>query len=208
LIGRAIADVFYSQAAQINREGGLAQLVLTIQGKLAQIVMPPTLVLILMAPELFAFVFGEDWRQAGEFAQWMAPWLYLVFVTSPLSTLTTVLEKQAQGLLFHAATLVTRICALVVGTIYDDLMLAVILFSLGSAFWRAAYLVWITHISGNQIAELFKLTTNTFLKSSVIVGPLAIARFWDAPQYLIVAALVLSSVLMILHYLRMAKEAW
>ena len=43
--------------------------------------------------ELFAFVFGENWRQAGEFSQIMAPWLMLNFVVSPITQLPIVVNK-------------------------------------------------------------------------------------------------------------------
>ena len=43
---------------------------------------------------LFAFVFGAEWREAGILSEIMAPWLMFKFITSPLSTLPIVVEKQ------------------------------------------------------------------------------------------------------------------
>jgi O-antigen/teichoic acid export membrane protein len=45
----------------------------------------PSLVLMVASPALFAFVFGEAWRGAGELAQILAPLYFLNFVASPLS---------------------------------------------------------------------------------------------------------------------------
>ncbi|HEX8405437.1 MAG TPA: oligosaccharide flippase family protein [Duganella sp.] len=45
----------------------------------------PSLLLLVASPALFAFVFGEAWRGAGELAQILAPLYFLNFVASPLS---------------------------------------------------------------------------------------------------------------------------
>jgi O-antigen/teichoic acid export membrane protein len=39
-------------------------------------------------------VFGPEWETAGRYTQLLAPWLLVNFVTSPVSTLPFVLNKQ------------------------------------------------------------------------------------------------------------------
>src|SRR5690606_5828480 len=78
LIGTAVGQVFFANAAEAYRKGQLGMLVGQLHTRLAHIGMPPALVLLIAGPELFAFAFGPEWQLAGEFAQWMAPWLYLV----------------------------------------------------------------------------------------------------------------------------------
>lgn len=209
LIGKAIADVFFSSAAEARRNGTLAGLVEGIHAKLVQIAMPPALILILAGPDLFAFVFGADWRQAGEFAQWMAPWVYLVFITSPLSTLFSILEKQAQGMLFQGALLVTRSGGLILGAYLGDIMLAVALFAGGSAFCWLGFLVWILRASGNEWKALWRPALQSLALGALIVAPLAI--FYSLSSDLGAgwfAAILASLLLTALRYTILLKRAW
>ncbi|WP_232222256.1 oligosaccharide flippase family protein [Thioalkalivibrio paradoxus] len=209
LIGKAIADVFLSSAAEARRNGTLAPLVADIHAKLAHIAMPPALILILAGPDLFAFVFGADWRQAGEFAQWMAPWVYLVFITSPLSTLFSVLEKQAQGMLFQGILLVTRGGGLILGAYLGDIMLAVALFAGGSALCWLGFLVWIIRASGNPWKALWLPTFHALVLGALIVTPLAM--FYSVPHDLATgwfAAILATLLFTALRYSVLLKRAW
>ena len=65
--------------------------------------MGPSLVLYLFSPQLFAWVFGEEWRAAGELAQILAPLHFLNFIASPLSYVFFVAGKQKIDLLWQIA---------------------------------------------------------------------------------------------------------
>jgi O-antigen/teichoic acid export membrane protein len=43
---------------------------------------------------LFAFVFGEEWRESGEIAKYLIPWFYVNLLVSPISHLPVLLNKQ------------------------------------------------------------------------------------------------------------------
>ncbi|WP_026304841.1 lipopolysaccharide biosynthesis protein [Thioalkalivibrio sp. AKL8] len=208
LLGKAIADVFFSSASEAHRNGDLAPLVSSIHGKLAHIAMPPAFILLLAGPDLFGWVFGADWRQAGEFAQWMAPWVYLVFVTSPLSTLFSVMEKQAQGMFFQGVLLAVRVGALVIGGLLGDLILAVALFTIGSALCWAGFLIWIIHASGNRLVEAWRPTATAALVAAVLIAPLAVYYWLDAAWGYGLAALLVTLLVSALHYGQMLRKAW
>jgi O-antigen/teichoic acid export membrane protein len=208
LIGRAIADAFFSNAADARRDGTLASLVATIYDKLTHIAMPLSLMLMLAGPELFARVFGSDWKMAGEFAQWMAPWIYIVFVTSPLSALPEVLEKQAHGLLFQGLLLVVRAAALIAGSIYGGLKFAIALFASGSAVCWLVFLVWIFYASGNSWRNLISSFLRSFAESILLVIPLIIWRtFGEGPDSLF-SAIAMSIGLVFMRYCYLIKKAW
>lgn len=114
LIGQAIGSVFLSEAPKANREGRLNTLVLQFNKKLVQLGCLPTAILIVFGPELFAFVLGEQWYKAGEYAQWLAPWIFLQFQWTPLSNLTVVLELQKEALVSQLLTFFARFGALFV----------------------------------------------------------------------------------------------
>jgi O-antigen/teichoic acid export membrane protein len=54
----------------------------------------PFSIIFLFGEPIFVFVFGDNWVLAGQISEILAPWLMINFVTSPISTLPLVLEKQ------------------------------------------------------------------------------------------------------------------
>lgn len=63
----------------------------------------PSLVLFLFSPKLFAWIFGEQWRAAGDLARILAPLYFLTFIASPLSYVFFVAGKQKIDLLWQIA---------------------------------------------------------------------------------------------------------
>ena len=69
----------------------------------------PALIIFGFAPDLCAWVFGEPWREAGDFARILAPLYFLSFVASPLSYVFFVAGKQKIELFWQIALFITTI---------------------------------------------------------------------------------------------------
>ena len=94
IIGSAIGQVYFQKIALKKNNGeSLFEITLKTMRNLFLISLVPFGLLFFTGEELFAFVFGENWRQAGEFSQIMAPWLMLNFVVSPITQLPIVVNK-------------------------------------------------------------------------------------------------------------------
>lgn len=208
LIGQAVGNVFFSNAAKAYREGDLGPLVSDVHDKLANIAMPPALVLMVSGPELFTLVFGEEWRKSGELARWMAPWLYMVFITSPLSTLYSIMEKERQGLIFQVVLLATRVAAIMLGAGYGELVIAVILFSFASALCWTGFLVWIALSTGNTLSMILRPTGHALVVSALCVTPLWIGTYWPTASAFWWLALSVSTLMIGAHYFRLFKKAY
>lgn len=61
--------------------------------KLAMIATPPFLILLFFSPQLFVVLFGPKWRISGEYAQLIAPMVYLRFISNPLSLTAIIAQK-------------------------------------------------------------------------------------------------------------------
>ena len=209
LVGGAIGQVFFANAAEAHRVGKLGPLVAQLHAKLAHIGLPPALLLMLLGPTLFAFVFGEQWHQAGEFAQWMAPWLYLVFVTSPLSSLFAVTEAQVQGLVWQLILLSVRVTAISIGALTNDLMITVILFCLASAICRLGLLFWLAHIAGNSAKTMWQPTLHAAGFALIIASPVVATLFFqEVTMILWLVALSISAILLASRYWFLLREAY
>lgn len=92
LLGNAISQVYYNRIAEIrhDRPEELPRYVLRSAKYLALVIIIPVLVLGLVGSELFSFVFGDIWRDAGVFAQIMSVAVGTKFIVSPLSTIMYV----------------------------------------------------------------------------------------------------------------------
>lgn len=97
LAGLAISQVFFQRCAEgFNKGEDILPLVIKAVKVLTLVSIIPFGFVFLYGDELFAFVFSEKWRGAGEYSQIMAPWFLLNFITSPISFLPLILSKQKQ----------------------------------------------------------------------------------------------------------------
>lgn len=206
VLGGAVSQVFTSGAAEAYRAGKLGILVRDLYAKMAQIGLPFMLLLMMLGPSLFSLVFGKEWAQAGEFARWMAPWLYLVFVSSPITTVTAVMERQKQGLLFHLSLLAARMVALYLGVLSEDLMITVMLLASVNAVWRLGFLFWIYIISGNTVRSFVVDSSLALFKALICVSPVAIALLFF--NGFLVHLFVVSMLLILLMYWNLLKQAY
>lgn len=207
LLGQAIGNVFFSDAAQACREGALRSLVANIHARLTHIGMPPTLVLLVAAPEIFAQVFGHEWRKAGVFTQWLAPWLYLVFITSPLTSVFEVLGKFEVKMVFEGILLAIHTATIVAGAWVGDVTTAVSFFAIGSAACRLAYLVGIIRVSGNHWQEIWRPSLNALAWSVIVASPVIPASIWNIGKTLWLSGLAMASVLIAARYGYLMKKA-
>lgn len=118
LVSKAMGDVFYSRVAKINNEHSCQDLsphLLKYTALLAGIGFIPTLILLLWSPELFSLFFGEQWQQAGVYAQWLAIWSFFMFINAPSLKAIIVLKKQKIALVINMITMPLRLLALLAG---------------------------------------------------------------------------------------------
>ncbi len=129
LIGASLGQVFYQRAsATAGDRERLASVTGGVFRRLVMISLFPSIILALAGPELFAVVFGARWAEAGVYAQILSLWMFTWFVSSPLSSLFLIRERQGLALMVHAVIFVTRIASLMAGGWYGSVHLALLLF--------------------------------------------------------------------------------
>lgn len=93
LVGTAVSQALYprlTQSAPAEAQRAVRQ-VMALLGALALGLM---LLLLVAGPWLFARVFGADWREAGELARALAPYIAAHFVAAPLAVVTMAWQGQ------------------------------------------------------------------------------------------------------------------
>lgn len=115
LLGQAIGRVYFEKASRLkNDENEIKRITLEIHKKLLLIGFFPVAIILLLGDHLFALVFGEPWRVAGEYAQFLSVWIFFVFVSSPLSHLMTIYEKHIESVVFNILLFTSRIAVLII----------------------------------------------------------------------------------------------
>jgi O-antigen/teichoic acid export membrane protein len=102
LVGASIADVFHTQTAKHKNEdpNEILNTFWSTFKLLAIIGIIPTIVLFLYGTKLFDIIFGSHWSLAGTLASIMAPWMFIQFLTSPLSRVILLSDKQYIKLIY------------------------------------------------------------------------------------------------------------
>lgn len=131
LVASAIGDVFRQEAsyAYVNK-GNCREIYIRTFKKLLIISFLPSVILFFIAPEVFATVFGEEWRVAGEYAQILSPVFLLRFITSPLSVMFMIAEKQKLDLIWQIVLLMVTSVAFFIGYFYSSEKIALIFYSI------------------------------------------------------------------------------
>jgi len=189
LVGQAIAQVFFPTAVEAHQKNSIATITDAIFKRLVLIGVPVFLLIGLAAPELFAIIFGREWREAGIYAQWLTPWIFLVFVSSPLSMLPSVMEKQGQEALFHLLLLLSRVGALYIGGFVNSERVAIAFFAGVSALCWLGFMLWNMRLSGNKVVHVLGIVIHEAIAVVPLALPLILAKlFADRVLYVLGAA--------------------
>lgn len=198
IVGSAIGQVFFQKVNEVkngNGEGDMKTIVGEVYKKLISIGLFPMILLMILGEQIFVFAFGEDWGISGTYVRILVPWIFLVFLSSPISTLYNVFEKQTVWLTFSIILLVSRIVALVVGGTYGTPEFALALYSFtGIVFWlwNNAYLLGLAGISRKESVGILAKYATIGLAASI---PLILLEMISSSFYVIIFATVIVTVI-------------
>jgi len=192
LLASAVGNVFLSDAAKAWREGSLGTTISFVHDKLANMAMPVIITLVFVIPDIFVWVFGEQWATAGLFAQWMLPWIYLVFVTAPLSTTYEVIGKQSEYLIFQFTLFIVRLFAILYGAYLNDLKFTIVIFSLSSALCWLFFLLRLYALIGLRIIDNTIVTIKAFRVGIFCAAPCLLGVILNAEMKILFGLIIIS----------------
>lgn len=150
LVSMSIGRVYFEKASRAveSSEKDLAQLTKDTFLRLFLLAIPFLGVIMLWGPELFSFVLGEPWQLAGEYARCIMPWMFMVFIASPLSYLIDIKRKLKVFLYFNVLLFLVRLGALLLGAQYLNDMGTMWAFGLSGAFMVFLQLLYLLYLGG------------------------------------------------------------
>lgn len=149
LIGPSLSQVFFEKASKLKRENKevwpLAKKIIIL---LTLLNIPIFLIVLLWGPNIFAFVFSAKWRVAGVFAQIVMPWYVIRFISSSISTIPIIYEKQKQffrwGLIMNIGT---PGLFLIAGVLDFPIKYSLFILSVASCLFYLLLILWFRKIS-------------------------------------------------------------
>lgn len=149
LLGSAMAQIFYQQASELKNNGeNLKDIVKKTMIKSALTGLPIFLAIIFFGPQLFAFVFGETWREAGVYARILSPMLFFDFIRSPVSQVPLIIGRQKR--LFSISLIgnfILIISMLYGGIIVHDIFKGLLMFTVLQSLYTIILLRWFYKIA-------------------------------------------------------------
>lgn len=202
LVGSAIQQVFFQRASNAERDGSLAELTEPVFNVLLRIGVFPFLTLALIGEELFSVVFGAAWAEAGLYTQLLAVWALVWLISSPLSTIYMVQEKQGFGLSINIANFVTRLAALVAGGMLGSARLAILLFGVSGIAVYGFLCVRLLMFSGIPMRRTAQLVADALLPFLPVGALLIVLKLAGAPVLIHLAVALLANVVFYVYLVR------
>jgi len=199
LIGSALSQVFFQKASEERTiKGNNAETVEKLMDNLMFVGILPAVILAMVGEELFMVVFGSRWADAGIYAQILAPWLICWFISVPLGSLFAVYERQGTDLFVNSIIFITRVISLYIGGIYQNIYLALGLFSVtGIAVYGIMALFNIRFSKANTRKILLNLLKYILHSLPICVLLVAIKYLFEFNPIVI---LLFASTILILYY--------
>ena len=154
LVGGAMANVVKGNVPIVYRDGNLALFFLEINKQLLRIFFVPLAILAAIFPVIFTYIFGEEWKEAGQISTILIPWVMMIALVNPISTIPQVLAKQEIALYFEILLLILRGGGFLLGVYLESYILAISLFSFSAAVGIFVKMLWVAGISQAPIKSV------------------------------------------------------
>ena len=179
LIGTATAQVFFQRASEEKNSGRpIKGIVQSIHQRLVIIGIFPMIIIFIIGQDLFSLIFGSNWSVAGIYARWLIPWIFLMFISSPLTVIFSILERQELALIFDILLLASRVVSLFIGGILGDPLLTIMIFSLTGTIFCFIMNMIILKLSELRIIDELKHIFKSIFLGIIFTIPLLFGKFF------------------------------
>lgn len=142
LMANSILDVFKQRASADYRQFGNCSNIYNKTFKtLVFLSVIPFIIFIYSAEEIFALVFGANWRIAGEYAKILSILYFIKFVASPLSYTLYIAQKQKYDLIWQTILLITTVLSILIGIVLKNELISITLYTVTYSVMYIIYLL-------------------------------------------------------------------
>ena len=133
MLAQSASQVFMTQFRSAS-PGRLHRLFIQFSTLFAAVAILGALPLIFFAPDIFALIFGDNWRPAGEMVQWLTPVFVARFIAVPVAQSLNIMNAQKWHLLTSVMAIGVVVISFSLALWFDwHYQIPIILFSIGTA---------------------------------------------------------------------------
>lgn len=164
LIGGSVGNVFLERAAKVKDDKDeLSRITLQIYKRLLLIGAISMSFVTFYGDLLFPFIFGNEWTEAGKYAQWMAIGIIFQLSISPLTAIFPVLEKLGESFFLNLFLLLSRISFVFVVFFTKNILHIVAAYSVISSLCYFVFSIRILSLVGIRIHKIFAALLINFI---------------------------------------------
>ena len=174
LLGQTITQIFFPMAARELRETGTLTLIVSNTFKrIIQIAAFPLATLCFLGPLLFSIVFGQEWSEAGIYAQILSFWSFIALIYIPLRVFD-ILALQEVNLFINILLILGRATSLFIGVHFASPKVTLSMFVTLSAGILIGGIIWKLKVS--QVSVLWAIKTLMYyvIISCIFISPVKI----------------------------------
>ncbi|MBO7432745.1 MAG: oligosaccharide flippase family protein [Salinivirgaceae bacterium] len=129
IVSTSLYQVLFQRAAEkVQKKESVKSFFIRFIRNALLVVVPCFAVLYFILPELTEWFLGNGWNVTAECIQLMLPWLAVVFVGSTIAFIPDIFQKQRTSAIIEVIYLILRTCALLIGILMNNFLLAVLLY--------------------------------------------------------------------------------
>lgn len=174
-LGQAIGQVFYQRASLSWRNGTLMDTTHNTVRVLLKVGIFPILWLGTISPVIFPFLFGPEWENAGMYSLFLSPFILLQFLSSPVSTVLLVVNKQRYLLIFQGIMLILGVASLYLGYLAGGIYYPIIIYSIGKMMVYFAYLLIILRFAGVGVSRFLPMFLREIFVAAALLVPVSLS---------------------------------
>jgi O-antigen/teichoic acid export membrane protein len=201
-IGTSIYKVFFQRASVAKSENTLDILVENVFEVLVTIGLFPILTITIIGGDLYSVIFGPEWMEAGVYSQILSIWAFFWFISSPLSTVYIIMDKQLFGLRYNLFNIVTRFASLIIGGVLGSARIALILFAISGILVYGYLCLKMLTYSGVKISRAWNILFHNVLCFAPAGLTLILFKYLQTSKLTIVITAILFIVIYYLYVIR------
>jgi len=172
LLGASIRQVLYPAAGkEYNKTGDVAEIVRSIIRRLVQIGVFPIIAIGFCGASLFSFLFGEEWIEAGVYAQILSIFILPQFITSPVTAIFSVKSYQEKGLVYNVSLATSRFIVLLLTTRFNNPRVTLGAYAITSFIIYFLAYTWLLRLSNVSVQWGLKIIIKYISGSVVLLLP-------------------------------------
>jgi len=178
-LSSSIRDVLYQRASSMKASGkAYVELFDNLLLRLISFIVPPMMILFFISTDLFVFVAGDNWLEAGIFTRYLVPWLTVRFISSPTSVLFSIEALQDRQLAFNIMRISLWTVVLVgCGLLHISIHSTILLYGAVGMAMECLVIVFLLKKIGLTVSGLLKTAGSASLMAMPLVLLITVAKW-------------------------------